>query len=574
LRPTITVSIGLDKNTKLSAVFNRYVEFCNEATGNERIYVSDLEFAHCQLLNGGDTAEISALMKNDKVKVRGVRTSERKQETERKGIQREADRNYFSQLRHLMGKKTADIILDCQGKLLDENGRNQQVLCTEVRAHSAILGKRCPWLGAIIQKARSEAAAKRTLENISTPEFDDEEKEEVIRVESERKTVEEEKEDDSIEVLSYSPKDKGEGELADESSGANEIENDDDEDEDQPFNESRNAEDQNGLESPVVVPSEQEQTTLQRNLLVVTIPQHSPEAIKLLLEYCYTNRVVSLGQESFTKSCKTKPTKRRWPNNGYPMVPFSVALAGIALAEEAFMHRLSLMCEIAAAQLITPGNVVEALSICTSQKSISGNDLPKLRKASMEILLSNGARGVTELDRTPSFRMALDERRADIVPTLLQGTTEAVTSYEKSRGNKRTKPCFSSQSYDELDRKDSFKREKERRKRRKQRREDGQDRPFEIIDDLEDFEDLYDNPNALWETLSDKRSLKRMSHHLDSMRQRAFGSGGRRLVLNAEVLNARVLNARAERFGFTQSLSSSRRSSSSRRRGSHGESKR
>ena len=73
------MTIGLDKSTKLSVVFNRFVDFCNEA-GNESIYATDFEVVHCQLLNGSDTAEASALMKNDKIFVRRVRTAEREAE--------------------------------------------------------------------------------------------------------------------------------------------------------------------------------------------------------------------------------------------------------------------------------------------------------------------------------------------------------------------------------------------------------------------------------------------------------------------------------------------------------------
>ena len=173
LKPGVTVSIGLDKNTKLSAVFARFVEFCNEkslkfakkaankAYSHTRVLLKDLEFSHCQVLSGTDTAEASALMKNDRICVRNDQTAERETAAERNRILREADRTYFQQMRHLLpdlgGSKTADIILDCQGKLIDESGRNQQVLCTTVRAHSAIVSKRCPWLGAIIQKARKDA---------------------------------------------------------------------------------------------------------------------------------------------------------------------------------------------------------------------------------------------------------------------------------------------------------------------------------------------------------------------------------------------------------------------------------
>ena len=38
----------------------------------------------------------------DNIRVRGVRTAEREAEAEKKRLQRDADRNFFSQMRHLM----------------------------------------------------------------------------------------------------------------------------------------------------------------------------------------------------------------------------------------------------------------------------------------------------------------------------------------------------------------------------------------------------------------------------------------------------------------------------------------
>ena len=189
--------------------------------------------------------------------------------------------------------------------------------------------------------------------------------------------------------------------------------------------------------------------------------------------------------------------------DSHPLVSFQVALAGIELAEEANIPRLSLMCEVAAAQLVSSTNVVRALSLCAAQKSKSGNDLPKLRKAAMDVVLRNGSRGVLELGRTPSFRKALEEPRAIIVPTLLQGTTEAVTRYGKRGQSKRTKLNVSIYSFDELDREDAIKRERERRKRRI---ESG--RVYEI-------EDYGNDSSSRWKSSYDssgsrKRPLKLM----------------------------------------------------------------
>merc|ERR1711935_517107 len=124
------------------------------------------------------------------------------------------------------------------------------------------------------------------------------------------------------------------------------------------------------------------------------------------------------------------------------------------------------MCEVATAQLVSTTNVVRALSLCASQKSKTGNDLPRLRKAAMDIVLRRGSRGVLELGRMPTFRKALEEPRAVIIPTLLQGTTEAVTRYGKQLESKRAKANLPIHSFDELDRNDAILRERERRKRR------------------------------------------------------------------------------------------------------------
>lgn len=485
VRPGVTVFIGMDKNTKLSAVFRRFVEFCNHRQKRrDHIEVSDLEFVHCQLLNGSDTAETSALMKNDRIKVRANRATEREIEAERKRQQRTADNNFFDQMRLLMPdkwNKYADVILDCQGKLVDDKGRNQKVLWTKVKAYTPIIKARCPWLYDIIIKSKTDAlTAALALEAAMelTPSVEDT-KSEVARVESEAKPVDDDEDDNSIEVMHFDPDPianaSQNAEIA-ASLGANEIENDDEED--LPLNGSTKIR----SDSPILSSEPQRRSEPpKKDLLTVTIENHSPEAMKLLLEYCYTNRVVVLGLNAFIVACKERPTSEKGPipplpltraghprysQDSHPLVSFQLALAGIELAEEANMPRLSLMCEVAAAQLVSSTNVVRALSLCSLQKSKTGNDLPKLRKAAMDVVLRSGSRGVLELGRTPAFRKALEEPRAIIIPTLLQGTTEAVTRYGKRGQSKRTKSNLSIYSFDELDRDDAIKRERERRKRR------------------------------------------------------------------------------------------------------------
>ncbi|CAJ1966580.1 unnamed protein product [Cylindrotheca closterium] len=518
IRPGATVFIGMDKNTKLAAVFKRFVEFCNDRQKRrDHIEVSDLEFLHCQLLNGSDTAETSALMKNDRIKVRANKSIEREIEAERKRQQRIADAHFFDQMRILLPdkwNKYADIVLDCQGKLVDDKGRNQKVLWTKVKAYTPILQARCPWIYDIIMKAKTDALAAALAQDTAlefTPNVEDT-KSVVARVESEMKAVDEDEDDNSIEVMPFNENDAQNAEIA-ASSGANEIENDDEED--LRFDGCAKVR----SDSPVLSSRHRGQSEpLKKDLFKVTVQNHSPEAIKLLLEYCYTNRVVVLGLNAFIVACKERPTGEKGPipplpmtkaghpryaQDSRPLVSFQVALAGIELAEEANMPRLSLMCEVAAAQLVTSINVVRALSLCASQKSKSGNDLPKLRKAAMDVVLRNGSRGVLELGRTAMFRKALEEPRAIIVPTLLQGTTEAVTRYGKRGQSKRTKPNVSIYSFDELDREDAIKRERERRKRRI---ESG--RAYEI-------EEYGNDPSLRWKASYDssgsrKRPLKLM----------------------------------------------------------------
>jgi len=573
LRPGVVVSIGLDKSTKLSAVFQRYVDFCNETSASKEpeIAVSDLEFIHCQLLNGSDTAEAGALMKNDKIKVRKVRTAEREAEQERKRLQRDADKNFFQQMRHLMpdmgGSKTSDIIIDCQGRLADESGRNQQVLSSTVKAHSLILNKRCPWLEGMIRTAQLEAVREAQLEARNLERSDETESNNpniVCRVESDVKSgdeVDDDDEDDDSAIVSFSPKEKPEME---EASGAAEIEIDD---EDASYDGSLShqpAVEERPSSPNMVIPSAKMVPGQGKKRLRITL-NHSPEAVKVLLEYCYTNRVACLGQEAFVQACKTKPQKhsgpiapypisasgsRRWPKNGHPTVAFAVAAAGIMLAEEAGLPRLSIMCEVAASQLLTSSNVIEALSLCNNQTSASGNDLPLLRKAAMSVIFRNGSRGVSDLGRSQSFKRGLAARRAAIVPTLLQGTLEAVDAQEK-KGARRDRHDLALLSFEVLDSEDKYRRERERKKRRLERIESDPNRRHELVDF--EMEEIYDEFRG-WAHEAPKRSLRRMAKHLENMTNRSMAAFNNR-----------------HRYSFptgTNSNSSSRRSSSSRRRSS------
>jgi hypothetical protein len=177
------------------------------------------------------------------------------------------------------------------------------------------------------------------------------------------------------------------------------------------------------------------------NAVIVPL-EHSPEAVKLLLEYSYTNRVHSLGFNAFVKASRyvgpggSKEVgpgppfrKHEWPKNGVPTVSLHLALAGIALAEEANMPRLSLMCEVAASQLVNQNNVIDVLSTCHSQLLKTGNRLPILRKAAMlDCIFPNGSTGIDRLLEKPHFKTNLEEKRNLVIPSLLEGTVELLPS--------------------------------------------------------------------------------------------------------------------------------------------------
>lgn len=574
LRPGTTVQIGLDKSTKLSAVFERYVLFCNQyaaaAASSEfnppdfnkmkTITVDDLEFVHCQLLKGNDTTEAAALMKNDRITVRKEQSSDRDLDQEHQRQQRESDKEYFQQLRQLVPggttpHKLCDVVLDCRGSVQDDVGRVQLVLSTTVRCHSVVVRKRCPWLGRMIDAASREQARRSIVSlpdventtataNASAPvlmaaaaagleqdQRQEQQQQDQPAVPDRHLPAAESKdsEDDDIEVLNYNVR------VVNRESRNNrcaaQIENDEDE-----------PKERNGVDSAAIdnddsdIDDDDGETSfsnVRSDALWVTLANHSPDAAKLLLEFCYTNRVIPLGCIAFLQSCKSKPDRkhhgpvppfsigssgsRHWPNHGEPTASFPVVVATLALAEEASLPRLSLMCEIAAAQLVSSTNVVDALARCQTQKELTGNPLPRLRKAAMEIVLRSGPRGVFVL---PTFRRALEERGKNLIPTLLAGTMEAVdnaeTKTKKGSGgrDKRDWQEIALEYFEFVDREDTNKRERERRKRRMERWENDPSRVDEhgFLKDLR----LIDNPNS-WATAAQRRSLKRMSHQMDQM---------------------------------------------------------
>lgn len=193
------------------------------------------------------------------------------------------------------------------------------------------------------------------------------------------------------------------------------------------------------------------------NSVWVTL-DHSPQAVKLLLEYCYTNRVQSLGHEAFVRSSKYPDPrdvgaiaarqagpvppfrKHEWPEGGAPAISLHLALAGIALAEEAHCPRLSLMCEIAASRLVDGKNVVDVLSACRAQQQRTGNRLPVLRKAAvLDCIMAGGGGGIDQLYANESFRSNLVERRGLVIPSLLDGTVEVMPANMNTKEIRRKK---------------------------------------------------------------------------------------------------------------------------------------
>lgn len=503
LKVGVTVQIGLDKPVKLSEVFKRYVEFCNEECLSQTVDASDLEFFHTQLLNGHDTAEVAALMKNDRISVRREQSNERLDEEAWNKLQREIDQPYFRQLRDMLPNAQdtstsihdfADVVLDCRRVLHPHT-------TSTIKCHSIMICKRCPWLNRLIAAAREELSRRSvvTVQGGRPMDVDDDD---------------EERNFDMMQHVEVEPRR--------DASAAAEIENDDED-----ITEVKNLEHRPANSS---------------DLLYIEIKDHPPEAMKILLEYCYTNRVENLGFEAFMHSCRTKPqykkmqgpvppfSLRRWPNSGEPTIMFDVALAGIRLAEEVNLPRLSLMCEIAAAQLVDHAHAVEALAACEEQRILTGNPLPRLRKASMEIVLVS-YHSFDDNVTTSFLKSALSEKGSLLIPTLITGTMEAIEAGEKRMRHlnvnamcspeKRDWKVTARRHFDKIDKIDAIERDRERRKRRA-----GNDFIDEYTDPIEDrymqnvasgstvFDD--DGLFSFWGESGRHVSLKRMHAHITS----------------------------------------------------------
>mmetsp|Transcript_26210 Transcript_26210/g.52685 ORF Transcript_26210/g.52685 Transcript_26210/m.52685 type:complete len:669 (+) Transcript_26210:162-2168(+) len=470
LKRGVSVYIGLDKNTKLEKVFARYCEIVNSnATSNvNHVKMDDFEFLHTTILDKTNTVEASAMMKNDHIKVHRERSKDRAIMLESIRLQRESDRKYFENLRQLLPNLQpegtgCDVILDCKGKVVDERGYRQNVLATTVRANSVLLSKRCKWLGQKILYAREE---KMRVDEVAASERLERRNRSTSSSLENRSLQQSDGEDDVVPAF---PQIAGRDNVAvGNQHHAAEIEDDEDDDE-------ITAKNGESSGTPNGNPC---------NGIVQVTLDHPPEAVKLLLEYCYTNRVHSLGHEAFTKASRyadpkdvgflaakdsgpVSPFKKHsWPNGGLPDVSLHVALAGIALAEEAHMPRLSLMCEIAASQLVDPKNVIDVLSACQLQQQKTGNRLPLLRKAAiLDCVMANGSVGVEKLYESTSFKTNLEEKSSLVIPSLLEGAVEVLPTNMKTKEFQKKKDKMSEENealFRELDKCDNNERANER----------------------------------------------------------------------------------------------------------------
>ena len=553
------VQIGMEKTTRLSAVFARYTEFANnyncqsdksksEANANAKnnknknkkksehehaplqICPSELEFSHCSILLRTDTAETSALMKKDRIAVHRVRTETRMMGLERLRAQQNSDRDYFKQMKGLLAitsssssstsigmgsnagtgsgtgtgtgisksssasasnsdkkpKFEGEIVLDCRGRV-----NQQQVLNTYVRAHEGLIAKRCNWLALRIDAARGEFADSGDHEDDRDGDHDRDEDQQQQQEQNDH-DMQEDLVFEANQIQNQNQNNNNENNINNRNNNNNNvvpIEDDDDDgfqieifNRNMRQNNNNNNNNNNSNAVPIAIDADADADTSnhnisrdhdlqyvgnnspinKRNTLRVVL-NYPPEAVRLLLEYCYTNRVISLGSTAFRKSYKpinkqimdpllvkfsgpaspfpagsaSAGLRSTWPKMGKPTVELSVALAGIQLAEEANMPRLSLMCEIAASQLVTPSTCLEALVLCEQQYRNTGNRLTHLRQAVMLYhVIGSGPKGVDDLSGSSSFKRTLKEKRNDAVPSLLMGIMETVKFVLGEKDNK------------------------------------------------------------------------------------------------------------------------------------------
>ena len=575
----------MGKTTKLQAVFDRYVQICNDRMPSNLplLSVDDLEFVHSHIVQGHDTAEAAALMKNDLLTVRPNGDNARRRNAERDRLQRDRDRIFFDQLKHDGPQWYPDVVLVCRGKLppawedpqpppsppgaapplhndtnncdnvespppppvplpqqpaspaphrrgnhhrrhqrpdtpptpraknplpdrvddatnndntnnnnnnnntgiggRDGVGQRRDASTTtvvgpppEVPCHSFFLLQRCPWFREHLQVAKVAADASRTTRDASTNT-------DAFQGEGIEPPMEEEekKNEEGGQPRPPSPRPYSAAVVAADAALDGEAEEEEEEQQQQaanaadslPFeedwrmverddspNQQRQAredlkrprpdgtdaaaeiesDDTEVLQPPEPLQLSDEPASGQTPTPPLRVSLDLPvEAVQLLVEYVYTNRVVGLGLDAFVAACKTKPThtsgpvmpftagsRRRWPNRGEPTVSFAVAAATLALADRVNLPRLALMAEVAAAQTVGSTHIVHALSLCERLRAETGTDLPRLRRACLELVLRSQRLERRAVWVLPSFRRELRERKQWLVPALLTGTKEAL----------------------------------------------------------------------------------------------------------------------------------------------------
>ena len=488
LKPGVTVQIGLGKSTRLESVFERYVKICKNRDPSHRpVSVSDLEFVHALVLKGSETVEQAALMKDDRIRVRAERSVINLQERERAKVQRDSDLVFFQQMKTLLKPDLSSsndlVYLDCRGQLpIGGSVRGRPMPCIV-----SLVGKRCPWLRRQIDFAladekptsvdrkaydRTDSWSRRTSSRDTSPRGE-------VSEEPDRSVSRDEEEEDMpIEMVVQNENAQAPAAAAARAEIA-------------PDTAIIQSEGDDCLEDETIEEVDSKPT--------VVIPDHPPQAMVLLLEYCYTNRVPSLGVEAFKASARTRLAARdfqgnippytiasagkRWPSRGEPTVNFHTALACLELAEEAGLPRLSLMCEVAAAQLVHPSNVMDALTLCGRMKSETGNELSRLRQAAMDIVL-HGKRNIADKN---AFRNALEADSKLLVPTLLQGLVQTLDQRMDRRQlheyENRDWQATAYAHFDHIDRDDDYKRARERRQRRIERHPEGEQAV--VVDEFE-----------------------------------------------------------------------------------------
>jgi hypothetical protein len=423
-------------------------------------------------------------MKTDTIRVRRARVKERKIMVDWSKLQRDSDKDYFVQLKNLMPDKMPlwmenSVVFLCRGRIRDERGYRQNVLTSLVKGNERILAKRCKWLRDKIDAASGEIRIELNREVV----------EEGMVFEAHQRQVIDGRngnaipvDDDEVVNINNVNVNEEDGVNVERFVQVNAVEDDEEDDprrmhidnmgihniQDLSADESQNdgaGDSEHGDHSgdnPNAVPLDGRNDEHPSSLLnshgggrnpVHVVLAHPPEAVKLLLEYCYTHRVIALGQKAFNKSYKpvdpnlvdpllmdycgpvspfpSPRVRSPWSDDALkkPTVNLSVALAGIQLAEEAKMPRLSLMCEIAASELVTDNSALEALALCEQQYRLTGNRLTHLRKSVMLYhVFGYGKKGVEKLSNMSSFKRTLKEKNNDVVPSLMMGIMEAVKS--------------------------------------------------------------------------------------------------------------------------------------------------